>query len=118
MKVLVCGSRDWDDYHAVESRLRHLNTMGNLTVIHGAARGADQMAGTAAAKMGCPVQEFPADWRGKGKRAGIIRNLEMLDQEPDLVLAFWKNGSTGTGHTISEAKKRGIRTWVVPHVLQ
>jgi hypothetical protein len=56
---------------------------------------------------------FPADWRGKGRRAGILRNLAMLDDEPDRVLAFQRNGSRGTQHTIDEARRRGIPVEVV-----
>jgi hypothetical protein len=68
------------------------------------------MAGVIARRLGYEVKEYPADWRGKGKRAGIIRNLEMLDTKPDKVIAFWDGRSTGTGHTISEAKKRRSST--------
>jgi hypothetical protein len=32
----------------------------------------------------------------------------MLDQQPDRVLAFQRNGSTGTQHVIDETRKRGI----------
>lgn len=43
----------------------------------------------------------------------MIRNIEMLDQKPDLVLAFWDGASTGTGHTVAEAGKRGIPVEIV-----
>jgi aspartate aminotransferase-like enzyme len=111
VKVLVCGSRDWDQPMVIQHYLRQLpRVLGtqDITVIHGAARGADEMAGRIADAMGYAVEEFPADWRGKGKRAGILRNLAMLDQQPDLVLAFQRDGSTGTQHTIDEARRRGV----------
>jgi hypothetical protein len=59
------------------------------------------------------VRVFPADWERYKRRAGIIRNLEMLDQEPDLVIAFWDGKSRGTAHTIGEARRRGIPVEVV-----
>jgi hypothetical protein len=37
----------------------------------------------------------------------------MLDDEPDRVLAFQRNGSRGTQHTIDEARRRGIPVEVV-----
>lgn len=111
MKVLVCGSREWDDVHRIDVRLEQLGR--GTTVIHGAARGADRIAGGVATSLGYTVREFPADWRGQGKAAGVIRNLEMLDQKPDLVLAFQRSGSTGTQHTIDEARKRGIPVEVI-----
>src|SRR6266540_7289499 len=109
VKVLVCGSRDWDDSHTMEQKLiSYLAALkGPTTVIHGAARGADEMAASIAAKHGWKTEAYPADWRGKGKRAGIIRNLQMLDQRPAVVLAFWDGRSTGTKHTVDEARRRG-----------
>jgi len=111
LRVLVAGSRTWDDGASIEQVLSSLPR--GSTVIHGAARGADQLAGTIAARLGFGVQEYPADWRGKGRAAGIIRNLQMLDTGPDKVIAFWDGKSTGTGHTIDEAQKRGIPVEVI-----
>lgn len=111
MKVLVCGSRDWTDHEKIRIRLAEL-PRGTL-VLHGGARGADRIAGTVAASLGLAVNEYPADWRGFGRSAGYRRNLAMLGQEPDLVLAFWLDGSTGTGHTVREARKRRIPVEVI-----
>jgi hypothetical protein len=66
------------------------------------------MADHAALMLGLDSERYAADWKQYGKRAGILRNLQMLDQRPDLVLAFQRNGSRGTQHTIDEARKRGI----------
>src|SRR5262245_8141953 len=115
VKVLVCGSRDWpaDRAWEVGHALDVLGRRGrDVHVIHGAARGVDSYAQTYAQKLGFSEQAFPADWRGKGKRAGFLRNLEMLEQKPDLVLAFQRNKSRGTQHTIDEARRRGIHVVV------
>lgn len=109
MKVLVCGSRDWTDYEAIDRRLSGLpGEHEEIAIIHGAAPGADLMAARAALRWGFEPIAFPADWLTKGKRAGILRNLQMLDERPDLVIAFQRNGSRGTQHTIDEARRRGI----------
>jgi YspA, cpYpsA-related SLOG family len=105
IKVLVCGSRAWDDYVAIFDRLSLLPR--GSTIVHGGARGADQIAARVAGRLGFQVEEFLPDW-SNGKRAGLDRNLVMLDQKPDLVIAFWDGHSTGTTHTITEATKRGI----------
>lgn len=105
-RVLICGSRDWPRPADIGRRLARLPR--GTEIIHGAARGADQTAAIYARSLGIPERAFPADWRGKGKRAGILRNLAMLDEEPDLVIAFQHNGSSGTQGTIDEARKRGI----------
>ena len=106
LRVLVCGSRDWIDYPAIRDRLARLGP--DTVVVHGAALGADAMGVKAASTLGMRTEGYPADWRGKGRRAGILRNLAMLDTKPDLVLAFQINGSRGTQFTIDEARKRGI----------
>jgi len=104
MKVLVCGSRHWLESQPIYDRLKELKPD---LVIHGDARGADRIAARVAEELGIRTQAFPADW-SLGKRAGPKRNLEMLDQNPDLVLAFQLDNSRGTQHTIDNAKKREI----------
>jgi len=109
--VLVCGSRDWNDPDAIEDRLNALPH--GVRLIVGGAKGADSMAerwGYSNLRSGrCGgVTVARANWHLHGKRAGIVRNLHMLDQEPYLVLAFWNGDSKGTAHTITEARVRGI----------
>lgn len=111
MRVLVCGSRDWQDIHAI--RMRLIKLPPDAEIIHGGAPGADRTAGLLAADLGFTVREFPADWQTHGKRAGILRNLAMLDESPDLVIAFWNGESSGTRHTITEARKRNIEVEVI-----
>jgi hypothetical protein len=77
-------------------------------IIHGGAPGADRTAGWLAEDFGFTVREFKANWDRDGKRAGILRNIKMLDTKPDLVLAFWDGKSRGTKHVIDEAERRGI----------
>jgi len=109
MRVLVCGSRNWSDGRAIRERLRSLPR--GSTVVHGGARGADRLAGEIARTLGFEVHEMPAHWfRNEtfNRRAGLERNIAMLETKPDLVIAFWKDGSTGTAHTIEQATRRGI----------
>jgi hypothetical protein len=77
-------------------------------VMHGTARGADEIAGTVARSLGFTIEEYPASWTQFGRRAGIIRNLQMLDEKPDYVLAFWDGQSKGTAHCIEAARRRNI----------
>lgn len=109
MKVLVCGSRDWTDGSAILNRLSDLpGECERIIVIHGDAPGADRLARDSALYWGLEVRPFPADWAKHGKAAGPIRNRQMLDEEPDLVIAFQRNGSRGTQDTIDKARRRGI----------
>lgn len=106
MRVLVCGSRTWDDAVEIAEALKHLPR--GSTVIHGGARGADQLAGTVAAKLGFTVETYPADWDLHGRSAGAIRNIEMIETRPDKVVAFWDGRSIGTKHTLDLARKAEI----------
>lgn len=111
MKVLVCGSRTWDN--GIRMRQRFDRLPPDAEIIHGNAKGADKWADYTARATGRPYRRFPADWNTHGKRAGILRNIQMLDERPDLVLAFWDGKSRGTAHTIGEARKRGIPVEII-----
>lgn len=109
--VLVCGSRNWTDIGAIRRRLVALPP--NSVILHGAAPGADSIARGLADDFGFSVRAFPADWNKHGKSAGFIRNVQMLDEAPDLVIAFQRDGSRGTQHTIDQARRRGISVEVI-----
>ena len=113
MRILVCGGREWNNHARIMARLAPLG-QGHV-IVHGAARGADTQAGQVAQTLGLVVEAFPANWDKFGKRAGILRNLQMLDTKPDLVIAFHSDiaSSKGTGHTVGEARRRGIPVEVI-----
>ncbi|AJD82481.1 hypothetical protein SHEEN_63 [Mycobacterium phage Sheen] len=122
-RVLVTGSRDWKDRTTVWNALHQelIQFPEGIIVVHGAARGADDIADRWAwgmNQMGYKVrpEAHPADWEGLGKRAGIIRNQQMIDLGADVVHAFPLEGSVGTRHCMSRAYGAGIR--VVNHGYQ
>ena len=110
MRVLVCGSRTWRDRDTIGAVLGAIPR--GSTIVTGGARGADQLAETIAHALGFEVETYLADWQRDGQGAGFARNLRMLASEPDLVLAFQRDGSRGTQHVIDEARKRGIAVQV------
>lgn len=124
MKLLVTGSRAWIDKPTIEAHLRALHHCEPLTVvIHGAARGADTMAGDVAYDLGVPQLSLEADW-GAHKSifpdipnpAGHIRNQRMLDEgEPDRCLAFsfTDQVSGGTLDMLNRARDAGLPVAVV-----
>lgn len=116
-RILVTGSREFDDYKtvccALGDAMRHLmattRPFPRMVVVHGAARGADTLAEQAARAFGMDVEPHPADW-GYGRNAGFIRNAEMVSLGADLCLAFYKQGAgnKGTDHCAKLAEKAGI----------
>lgn len=118
MRVLVCGSRDFDDLKIVQAVLmgvyRH---HPGIHVIEGGARGADRIARNFAVSQKWSGDTFLADWKMHGKGAGPRRNQRMLDEgKPDLVLAFVSKPLTesiGTADMVRRARAAGVKTYVI-----
>ena len=107
-KVLVCGGRDFTDTEFIYAALDHIDKKYMIeTVIEGDARGVDRIAGYWARKNKKDNLKFPADWDTHGKAAGFIRNRQMLDLKPDIVIVF--PGGKGTAHTRNLAYDRGLK---------
>ena len=115
MLVLICGDRNWTDKQAIEREfIQHGLDPSRDTIMHGRASGADTLAGNIGKERGFPVRSYPAQWHIHGRAAGPIRNKLMLDQNPDLVLAFHPDitKSKGTGHMVRIARAKGVETEV------
>ncbi len=111
MRVLVCGSRHFNDQEYLDFVLDHYII---TEIISGTARGADTMGEVYARKNNIPVLRFPALWELHGKRAGPIRNSQMLREgQPDMVVGFLYEGSRGTADMIKKAKAAQISTIVI-----
>lgn len=122
-RLLITGSRDWSDGEFVRDRIIDeiswfVEVGDQVVVVHGACpTGADEMASRTVRwlqESDWPIIEerHPADWDNHGKRAGFIRNDEMVRIGADLCLAFQKYGSRGTQMTIDLAQKAEIPTKV------
>lgn len=114
MKILVCGGRNYRDRTRLFATLDHIHESAPIaTVVHGAARGADALAGEWAECRGIRTEPYPADWKRDGRQAGYIRNRRMLDtSKPDAVIAF--PGGSGTAHMVRQARQSGYRVLRIP----
>src|SRR5262245_29065593 len=115
LRVLVSGSREWDDPDPIRRELEIL-PRGTI-IIHGNARGADRLAHQVAEELGLEIRPCPAEWEKYGKAAGIIRNRQMLQEDqPDLVLAFHPaiDQARGTKHMVEIACEAGVPVKVIP----
>lgn len=127
-RILVCGGRDYNNKERLFGFLDDLctdrgwntpkdeygNCLPHVIVIGGKARGADTLGADWALTNWCGLKEFPADWDQYGKRAGYIRNQQMLDEgKPDVVVAA--PGGRGTEMMISLANKAGVEVVRVPN---
>lgn len=120
MRLLITGSRAWDDAKTIREALnavaRGLITArdAELVVVHGACpSGADAIGDMwvrswADRTLHVTAERYPALWRKFGKRAGMVRNQQMIATRPDLVLAFIRDDSPGATHCAELAMEAGI----------
>lgn len=109
MKIVFTGGRDYDDYDKVSWFLYTLDRENNyqIEMVVGDARGFDRCVREYCGYSLDHPNVFRADWKTHGRRAGPIRNYEMLDTtKPDLVIAF--PGGRGTADCVRQARKLGI----------
>lgn len=109
MRCLVCGGREFDDWILLDKTLRKVFKMGfsEPVIIEGGAKGADFLSRCWAKVHNVRYEEFPADWKRHGKKAGMVRNHTMLvEGKPDLVVAF--PGGRGTEDMVKRALKQGV----------
>lgn len=113
MRILVTGSRDWQDEKAVRGALLDAARLSVTVpvVVHGGARGADVMAARAALEWGWETEGHLVtreDWTRYGRGAGPRRNVEMVRAGADVCLAFIRDHSPGAVHCADTARVAGI----------
>ena len=119
-RLLITGSRNFGSQGnsdialmrtALKDARRRLLDAGfdRITLVHGAARGTDQLAASVGKSMGFVLEAHPAQWNVHGKAAGPIRNKEMVDLGADLMLAFPRGSSRGTRGCMKLAAEAGIK---------
>jgi hypothetical protein len=104
-KIAVSGSRTIDDYGVVIGVFKD-SPFSAKEIIHGGARGVDSLAEKFANEARIPTRIFLPDWRKFGKRAGVLRNIEIVDS-CDALIAIWDGKSKGTKQAIDYAKRIG-----------
>jgi predicted Rossmann fold nucleotide-binding protein DprA/Smf involved in DNA uptake len=105
MRIAIVGSREYAKLDAVRKFVAELPA--DTVIVSGGARGVDSAAEQAARARGLEVKIFPALWGQYGKRAGFLRNRQIVEAS-DKVVAFWDGLSAGTLSTIqlaTDAKK-------------
>lgn len=114
MKVIVAGSRSFNNYGLLEKKLNKIlsRCIASAEIVSGGAKGADTMGERYAKAHKLSVHRFPAQWEKYGRSAGYKRNAEMAEFA-DALVAFWDGASRGTEHMINLAREKGLRVRVV-----
>ena len=104
-RVMVCGSRSWNDYAWVSRVLGGLPA--SAVLMHGGAGGADEIAHDVARDYEMAVEVYSPDRARPSPQRYHERNDEMLSKA-DHVIAFWDGKSRGTRSVIKKAVQRGL----------
>ncbi len=117
MRILVARDRFWNCHAMAAAVIRRLvERYGpDIVIVHGDATGVDESFATAAKGLGVAVEAHPADWDRLGKRAGPIRNGEMIRAGAELCLAVHRFifNSKGTKDCVRRAIEVGIPTYPI-----
>lgn len=111
MKVIIAGSQTIKRMAIIEKAIADAD-FTITEVVSGAAPGVDTVGAEWARINDIPVREFPADWRGFGRSAGMIRNQQMAEYA-DALIAVWDGKSRGTSNMIDSMRRRRKLVYVI-----
>lgn len=108
-KIIVAGSRNFQDYTLLKQKLDHiLKNLDGIEIVSGNARGVDRLGERYAQEKRYRLKLFPANWAKYGKSAGYRKNLVMQNYATHVV-CFWDGKSKGTKHMIDISKNLLLR---------
>lgn len=121
--LLVTGGRDFYDEDLVAAAMGLVVEKYQVVhMIHGGAAGADTLAGREAERRGVgSLRVCKPDWERFGKRAGYLRNSEMVSRAMSMrsqlrgrgesvsVLCLAFPGGAGTAHMVNQCEAAGIK---------
>ena len=113
MRIGVIGSRGFNNYDLVCDELNPLLNDIEL-IVSGGAKGADTLGERWANENNIRTLIFKPDWNKWGKRAGFIRNTDIIANS-DYVIAFWDGVSPGTLSSIKLSEKSGTKIKIVKY---
>jgi hypothetical protein len=113
IRVIVTRQRDWTAYNiatVVLSRLIRRYGRGGFVIVHGDCGGIDATFREACRDRQIPEEAHPARWDELGKKAGPIRNQEMVDAGADFAIAVHRSlgYSRGTSDCVRRCLAAGI----------
>ena len=106
MKLAIVGSRTFNDYNLMVKFITENYNVDEIThIVSGGARGADSLGEWFAEEFKKEKIIFPADWKRFGKKAGFLRNVDIIDNCDECV-CFWDGQSHGAKHDIDLCKEK------------
>ena len=126
MRILVTGSRDYteEDRPFLYKKLNDVvdafeeaipGEWSPTLVVGDCPTGVDLFAFQFWAINRWPIEMHKADWTAQGKKAGPLRNQEMVDSGVHICLAFPKGESRGTRGCAKLAKDAQVPTMIMEY---
>jgi len=109
INIGVVGSRGFDQEEMLNYQLSKISSdykKEELVIVSGGAKGADKLGEEWAMSNDIKTNIFIPDWDKYGKRAGFIRNADIVSNS-DLVISFWDGKSNGTKNSQDTTIKQG-----------
>ena len=104
MKILITGSRSLKE-NAYEQIKKVMTKHTPTLLLHGGAKGADQLAQRYADEHGIPTKVMRPDYKNNHyKTAPLLRNTELV-KNADYVIALYAEGRTRKGGTWDTVQK-------------
>lgn len=119
MRVIIAGSRKFDDYNELLNAAVNVISLypyDDVEIVSGHALGADMLGERFASEEGYKLKIFPAHWEYYGKAAGPIRNEQMAKYAAEanlgILIAFPIGESKGTHNMIKLARQYGLEVHI------
>ncbi len=106
MRLGIVGSRTFSDYWKLREKIINTFDVNKISVVvSGGAIGTDTLAEKFAEEFNIPKLIYLPDWKHHGKKAGFLRNKDIVDSS-DCLAIFWDMKSKGTEHSMKLAIKQ------------
>ena len=111
MRIIIAGSRTITDHYEVLNAFGHALALWKpkevTEIVSGGAKGVDASGEKIAEEFDIAVRVFPAEWDKHGKKAGVLRNIQMAEYG-DALLLVWDGKSKGSKNMKEVAEGMGL----------
>ena len=117
VKVGIVGSRSITDseyvFSVLDFYLSRLLEENEVVIVSGGAVGIDSLGAQWAELRKLKTEIYLPDWQTHGKKAGFLRNQQIIDNS-DYLIAI-TTGSNGTADSIKRAVKKNIPIKIIQY---
>jgi hypothetical protein len=113
MKVILAGSRTIADFNLLVKAINKAYDEEGISIteiISGGAKGVDTLAEQFSEEANIPITVILAQWGIYGKKAGILRNIDMSNSGSEALICLWDGISPGSKHMIDHSHTKRIKS--------